>query len=80
MTFDRSKATASVPATRPRQFIVAGETDSARDIPQTCRTGSAGVVTTFGDYGKVPKEDELIAALRDLGVPAGDYCIPCPRQ
>jgi hypothetical protein len=29
------------------------------------------------DVRKVPKEDELIAALRGLDVPPGDYAVPC---
>jgi hypothetical protein len=28
------------------------------------------------DYGKVPSEDETMAALRKLGIPPGDYFIP----
>jgi hypothetical protein len=30
-----------------------------------------------GDYAKVPSEDEAMAALRKLGIPPGDYLIPC---
>lgn len=29
------------------------------------------------DYGKVPKEDELRATLRDAGIQPGEYVIPC---
>ena len=29
------------------------------------------------DYGKVPSEDEAMAALRRLSIPPGDYMIPC---
>ena len=29
-----------------------------------------------GDYGKLPKEDEIIAALRPVGIPPGDYFLP----
>ena len=28
------------------------------------------------DYGKLPAEDEAMAALRKLGIPPGDYFIP----
>ena len=29
-----------------------------------------------GDYGKLPKEDEIIAGLRPVGIPPGDYFLP----
>ena len=29
-----------------------------------------------GDYGKLPKEDEIIAALRPMKIPPGDYFLP----
>ncbi|MBI4444539.1 MAG: hypothetical protein HY645_01415 [Acidobacteria bacterium] len=29
------------------------------------------------DYSKVPAEDELMAAMRKLNIPPGDYLIPC---
>ena len=29
-----------------------------------------------GDYGKLPKEDEIIASLRPVGIPPGDYFLP----
>jgi len=32
------------------------------------------------DYKKVPAEDELMAALRKLDVPPGDYMVPCPAS
>ncbi len=32
------------------------------------------------DYRKVPAEDELIAALRGLAIPPGDYLVPCPTS
>ena len=28
------------------------------------------------DYGKLPKEDDIIAALRPIGIPPGDYFLP----
>jgi hypothetical protein len=28
------------------------------------------------DYGKLPKEDDVIAALRPIGIPPGDYFLP----
>lgn len=31
------------------------------------------------DYGRVPKEDELMEAMRDAGVTPGDYVVPCPE-
>ena len=30
------------------------------------------------DYAKVPKEDEVMAALRTFNIPPGDYCMPRP--
>lgn len=30
-----------------------------------------------GDYGKLPSEDDAMAALRKLGIPPGDYVFPC---
>ena len=30
------------------------------------------------DYGKVPAEDDVMAALRQFNIPPGDYVIPCP--
>ncbi|MFQ5678571.1 MAG: hypothetical protein ACE5HP_03850 [Gemmatimonadota bacterium] len=30
------------------------------------------------DFGKVPEEDRVLGALREAGVPPGDYVIPCP--
>ena len=30
------------------------------------------------DYKKVPAEDEVMAALRKLDIPPGDYMVPCP--
>ncbi len=29
------------------------------------------------DFGKVPAEDEVMAALREFSIPPGDYVIPC---
>ncbi len=29
------------------------------------------------DYGKLPKEDEVMDALRRFDIPPGDYCMPC---
>ena len=29
------------------------------------------------DFGKVPSEDEVMAALREFDIPPGDYVIPC---
>jgi hypothetical protein len=29
------------------------------------------------DYGKVPSEDEAMAALRKFNIPPGDYIVPC---
>lgn len=30
------------------------------------------------DHGKVPAEDEVMAALRRFNIPPGDYVMPCP--
>ena len=30
------------------------------------------------DFGKVPAEDEVMEVLRKVGIPPGDYVIPCP--
>ncbi|MDH3216296.1 MAG: hypothetical protein OEN01_08390 [Candidatus Krumholzibacteria bacterium] len=30
------------------------------------------------DFGKVPDEDQVMDALRKVGIPPGDYVIPCP--
>lgn len=30
------------------------------------------------DVGKVPAEDEVMDALRKIGIPPGDYFLPCP--
>jgi hypothetical protein len=30
------------------------------------------------DYGRVPSEDEAMAALRKFTIPPGDYVLPCP--
>lgn len=32
------------------------------------------------DYGKLPQEDEVMAALRAFSIPPGDYAIPCPQN
>lgn len=32
------------------------------------------------DFGKVPAEDEVMDALRKVGIPPGDYLIPCARS
>ena len=32
------------------------------------------------DFGKVPKEDEVMDALRGFGIPPGDYVLPCPED
>ena len=32
------------------------------------------------DYKKVPAEDELMAAVRKLDIPPGDYMVPCPTS
>jgi hypothetical protein len=32
------------------------------------------------DYGKIPGEDQVIAALRPLAVPPGDYMVPRPAS
>ena len=32
------------------------------------------------DYGKVPKEDEVMAALRTFNIPPGDYWMPRPAN
>ncbi len=32
------------------------------------------------DYKRVPAEDELMAAVRKLDIPAGDYMVPCPTS
>ncbi|MBM3789466.1 MAG: hypothetical protein FJW35_03840, partial [Acidobacteria bacterium] len=29
------------------------------------------------DFGKVPKEDEVMEALHKFGIPPGDYMLPC---
>lgn len=31
-----------------------------------------------GDYKKLPAEDDVMAALRKLDIPPGDYMVPCP--
>ncbi len=33
-----------------------------------------------GDYRPLPKEDEVMAALRKFDVPPGDYMVPCPTS
>jgi hypothetical protein len=30
------------------------------------------------DYRRLPKEDEVMTALRPFGIPQGDYMVPCP--
>ena len=30
------------------------------------------------DFGKVPDEDQVMDSLRKVGIPPGDYVIPCP--
>ena len=30
------------------------------------------------DFSSVPKEGEVMDALREAGLPAGDYIVPCP--
>lgn len=32
------------------------------------------------DYPKLPQEDAVMAALRPLDIPAGDYLMPCPSS
>ena len=32
------------------------------------------------DFKKVPKEDEVMEALRRLNIPPGDYMLPCARS
>jgi len=32
------------------------------------------------DYQKVPAEDDLMAAVRKLDIPPGDYMVPCPTS
>jgi hypothetical protein len=32
------------------------------------------------DFGKIPKEDEVMGSLRSLNIPPGDYVIPCARS
>jgi hypothetical protein len=32
------------------------------------------------DYGTVPAEDQVMAALRGFNIPPGDYLMPCPRS
>ena len=33
-----------------------------------------------GDYRKAPDEDRMMDVLRPLGIPPGDYMIPCPSS
>src|SRR4051812_43926303 len=33
-----------------------------------------------GDYPRMPKEDEVLAALRPLALPPGDYMVPRPNS
>ena len=33
-----------------------------------------------GDYGKLPSEDQVLAALRPFSIPPGDYMAPCPSS
>jgi hypothetical protein len=32
------------------------------------------------DYGKLPAEDDFMAAVRKLNIPPGDYMVPCPTS